>query len=100
MRGILRVALVVGAGFGLGFGNVTTSVAQGATAAHLASPFTAQPRPDGKAHVFRVDGGQFTLDGKPFRIISGEMHYPRIPRDYWRGRARGGGGGGAGEGTP
>jgi hypothetical protein len=57
MRGILRVALVVGAGFGLGFGNVTTSVAQGATAAHLASPFTEQPRPDGKAHVFRVDGG-------------------------------------------
>jgi beta-galactosidase len=88
MRGILRVALVVGAGFGLGFGNVTTSVAQGATVAHLASPFTAQPRPDGKAHVFRVDGGQFTLDGKPFRIISGEMHYPRIPREYWRARLK------------
>jgi beta-galactosidase len=88
MRGILRVALVVGAGFGLGFGNVTTSVAQGATVAHLASPFTAQPRPDGKAHVFRVDGGQFTLDGKPFRIVSGEMHYPRIPREYWRARLR------------
>ena len=28
------------------------------------------------------------LDGKPFQIISGEMHYPRIPRAYWRARFR------------
>jgi beta-galactosidase len=31
----------------------------------------------------RAENGQFTLDGKPFRILSGEMHYPRIPRAYW-----------------
>jgi beta-galactosidase len=31
-------------------------------------------------HNFAVANGQFTLDGKPFRVISGEMHYPRIPR--------------------
>ncbi len=48
----------------------------------------AQPVPDGKAHVFGVDGGQFTLDGKPFRVISGEMHYPRIPREDWRARLK------------
>ena len=29
---------------------------------------------------------QFLLDGKPFRILSGEMHYFRIPREYWRDR--------------
>ena len=28
----------------------------------------------------------FLLDGKPFRILSGEMHYFRIPREYWRDR--------------
>jgi beta-galactosidase len=37
-------------------------------------------------HTFAVANGQFTLDGKPFRVISGEMHYPRIPRAYWRDR--------------
>ena len=39
-------------------------------------------------HSFRADNGQFLLDGKPFRIISGEMHYARIPREYWRDRLR------------
>ena len=28
------------------------------------------------------------LNGKPFQIISGEMHYTRIPRAYWRDRFR------------
>src|SRR4051794_28518894 len=41
-----------------------------------------------EAHTFAVANGQFTLDGKPFRVISGEMHYPRIPRAYWRERFR------------
>jgi beta-galactosidase len=39
-------------------------------------------------HTFRVEDGKFLLDGKPFQIISGEMHYPRIPREYWRARFR------------
>ena len=39
-------------------------------------------------HTFAVANGQFPLDGKPFQIISGEMHYPRIPRAYWRDRFR------------
>ncbi|CAM4061709.1 glycoside hydrolase family 35 protein [Roseateles saccharophilus] len=37
---------------------------------------------------FAVDGAQFKLDGKPFVIRSGEMHYPRIPRAAWRERLR------------
>ncbi|HZU08716.1 MAG TPA: beta-galactosidase [Pseudacidobacterium sp.] len=44
--------------------------------------FAAQP------HTFKAENGQFTLDGKPFQVISGEMHYPRIPRAYWRDRLR------------
>jgi beta-galactosidase len=42
----------------------------------------------GSPHTFGVADGQFVLDGKPFRVISGEMHYPRIPRAYWRDRFR------------
>ena len=32
--------------------------------------------------------GHFELDGKALQIISGEMHYARIPREYWRERLR------------
>lgn len=28
------------------------------------------------------------LDGKPFVVRSGSMHYPRVPRPYWRDRMR------------
>jgi beta-galactosidase len=41
-----------------------------------------------QVHSIRVEGGQFMLDGKPLQIISGEMHYARIPRAYWRDRLR------------
>src|SRR5208282_6456007 len=37
---------------------------------------------------FVVHDGQFLLNGKPLQIISGEMHYARIPRAYWRDRFR------------
>lgn len=40
------------------------------------------------AHTFGIRGDQFVLDGKPFQIISGEMHYARIPRQYWRDRLK------------
>jgi beta-galactosidase len=40
------------------------------------------------AHSFRVESGKFLLDGKPFQVISGEMHSPRIPRADWRARLR------------
>lgn len=28
----------------------------------------------------------FTIDGKPFRLFSGAMHYFRVPRAYWKDR--------------
>jgi beta-galactosidase len=56
--------------------------------AALRAQYAAQPQPDGKPHTFVAQGGQFLLDGKPFHVISGEMHYPRIPREYWRARFR------------
>jgi beta-galactosidase len=39
-------------------------------------------------HSFEISGRQFLLDGKPFQIISGEMHYARIPREYWHARLK------------
>lgn len=39
-------------------------------------------------HTFTASGDAFLLDGKPFQIIAGEMHYARIPREYWRQRIR------------
>jgi len=45
----------------------------------------AQAAP-GTGHKFAIEGNHFVLDGKPFQIISGEMHYARIPRQYWRDR--------------
>lgn len=39
-------------------------------------------------HTFEIKGGDFVYDGKPVRIISGEMHYPRIPHQYWRHRMK------------
>ena len=37
-------------------------------------------------HIFSFSKNDFLLDGKPFQIISGEMHPARIPRQYWRNR--------------
>ena len=44
--------------------------------------------PGAQAHTFKISGNHFLLDGKPFQIISGEMHFARIPRAYWRARLR------------
>jgi beta-galactosidase len=39
-----------------------------------------------KTHKFELSKSEFLLDGKPFQIISGEMHFGRIPKEYWRQR--------------
>lgn len=40
------------------------------------------------ARNFEVKDGQFLLDNKPVQLICGEMHYPRIPKEYWRDRMK------------
>lgn len=37
-------------------------------------------------HEFKLGKTEFLLDGKPFQIISGELHPARIPKEYWRHR--------------
>ena len=36
--------------------------------------------------VLTYKGNKFFLDGEEFTIISGAMHYFRIPREYWKDR--------------
>jgi beta-galactosidase len=38
------------------------------------------------AHTFTLGDSAFLLNGKPFQLISGEIHYPRVPREAWRQR--------------
>jgi beta-galactosidase len=52
----------------------------------LAGDLRAQVAPG--AHHFALGQHDFLLDGKPFQIISGEMHPARIPREYWQQRIR------------
>jgi len=57
------------------------ALALAATSA-LATPSAPARRP------LTVEQGRFILDGKPTLLISGEMHYPRIPRAYWHARLK------------
>lgn len=38
---------------------------------------------DEKTHTFSQGEGTFLLDGKPFIVKAAELHYARIPREYW-----------------
>lgn len=48
----------------------------------------AAPSATGARHTFTWRDQDLLLDGKPFQIHSGEMHYARIPREYWRDRLK------------
>ena len=39
-------------------------------------------------HTFKLGETAFLLDEKPFQIISGELHYPRVPKEAWRARMK------------
>ena len=65
----LRVAMIL-------FGLIGTSTCLIAAAAP-STPMTV-----------KIVGPRFVVDGKPLQIISGEMHYPRVPREYWRDRMK------------
>ena len=53
-----------------------------------ALPGIAQTHTRKSTHVFATEGDHFTLDGKPFKVLSGELHYARIPREYWHARLK------------
>ncbi len=37
-------------------------------------------------HSFKIGRDAFLLDNKPFQIRCGELHFTRIPKEYWRQR--------------
>ena len=49
----------------------------------IAATVFCQPK-----HTFEIKGGNFLYDGKPIQIHSGEMHFARIPKAYWRQRLK------------
>ncbi len=61
-------------------------------AAHAGAPGVDNPvKPDGKPHAFTFggEGGEaFLIDGAPVQIRAGEIHFQRVPREYWRHRVR------------
>ena len=40
------------------------------------------------ARTFEIGESDFLLDGKPFVMRCGEVHYARIPLEYWRHRLK------------
>lgn len=57
-------------------------------AASLLTPVLAQAQSTAATRSFQIGSNGFILDGKPFQIISGSMHYPRVPRSCWADRFR------------
>lgn len=67
------------------------------TAFALSLPFTAfasanttssQPAAAPAKHTFTIGEKAFLLDGNPFVIRCGEIHFARVPREYWRDRLK------------
>lgn len=56
--------------------------------AAVAIAHQSRPQVNKAAHTFGWEGEKFLLDGQPLLILSGEIHYPRVPRAYWRDRMK------------
>ena len=54
----------------------------------ISSAFSRDLKAQGPSHTFSLTDTAFLLDGKPFQMISGEIHYPRVPRESWRHRMK------------
>ncbi|MBR7125122.1 MAG: beta-galactosidase, partial [Prevotella sp.] len=39
-----------------------------------------------KPGTFEIGDGKFLLNGDSFTVKAAEVHYPRIPREYWEHR--------------
>jgi len=43
---------------------------------------------DAKVHRFEIGAADFLLDGEPLQVRCGEIHFARVPREYWRHRLK------------
>jgi beta-galactosidase len=71
----------------LGLSNLPSRIASANEGSGSVTPLRGGA-PQAAAHTFGYKGEHFLLDGERFLVISGEMHYPRVPRAYWRDRMR------------
>jgi beta-galactosidase len=69
-------------------GSVSRRAVLKSCAALAPAIFFPQAFAAGAKGTFAVVGDHFELNGKPFQVIAGEMHYARIPREYWRNRVQ------------
>jgi len=60
-------------------------VLQGAAAASTLALLPAQAQATAR---FTIGPNDFLLDGKPLQIRCGEMHFSRVPREYWSHRLK------------
>ena len=75
----LRTSLMLGL-FGSALGVASPAFAETATAP---APAASASMPK---HTFTIGDEDFLLDGQPFVIRCGEIHFPRVPREYWKHR--------------
>ena len=61
--------------------SVFVSLTVSSWAASATTPAAAEAR-----HTFAVGDQNFLLDDQPFVIRCGEIHFPRVPREYWQHR--------------
>jgi len=64
---------------------VQSMLRRGSLGLLLAASFAAHAQ---QKHTFEIKDGQFRYDGQPTQIHSGEMHYARVPHEYWRHRLK------------
>ena len=57
------------------------------TGALAATSMSLAPQVDSK-NTFATGDKTFLLNGKPFVVKAAEIHYPRIPREYWEHRIK------------
>src|SRR5947209_2558071 len=48
----------------------------------------AEAAPAVAPHTFAIGEKDFLLDGKPLQIRCGEIHFARVPREYWTHRLK------------
>jgi beta-galactosidase len=52
----------------------------------LAAPICSNAAAPASRHTFAIGTNDFLLDGKRLQIRCGEVHAPRVPKEYWRHR--------------
>jgi beta-galactosidase len=71
--------------FMLSVARATTPPVPVSAAAVSSSSSVSVAAPD-PAHTFAIGAEDFLLDGQPFVIRCGEVHFPRVAPEYWRHR--------------